>query len=406
MRFSLTFLLATLLLTAGASASQASVDMKRQPAFRSAYAAEGLYVGGSTCNTIERYLRVLNPELIQGEPAILEILLRRPVTGQVDEAEFSARLQVGLDLRIFVQPPRGPQFEFRPAQVNPLAPTTVVPLRPGEFFSFHVPLAFDPESVSGALFEEPGTYRVMVRLACRDSHTPRSDTETGDLGMVEITVREPDNDADRTAVGFIRDHEFFRSFQNQRPQRPEDRALMERIVTEAPGSRYAPFALFALANTRLTLEPAEGNADEATMEREHRTRIERSIMLIRKMREEYPDHPLTQSAQLRLIRLALAIGDERRAREYFLEAWQDPRLTHQLLPHGPEMKWIFGDGAANREEIGGEWMVFLDPRHGMDESIYLDPPQTQEQMFREALMEAIREGRVEVRRADGPPPTQ
>lgn len=297
------------------------------------------------CGSIDRQFVLANSKIVQGEPVLFRLVLESQQPRV--KREFQARLAYGTDVQIFVDPPEGlRRYEYLGLEQGSVVPNGVLEMEGFSRFRFDFRLAVDEHTVTGAAFEEPGTYKLRVQLKCIIAGKPMGDL---DMGEFTLEVEEATGD-DAQALEILNDYRIFEYFQLHTAQYPSGRAplsgeqvrKLERVVELCPDAALRPHAMIVLAD----YYRRQGQPDQ-------------SIELLQQVRQRYAGTPLAQEALFAELRANMALRRDERARELFTQAWQDPVATQVIFPGGTY--WSNFVKPFQKERQDTQWMVFSEP---------------------------------------------
>ncbi|MBI5155019.1 hypothetical protein HZA57_07260 [Candidatus Poribacteria bacterium] len=296
------------------------------------------------CAGVGRGSRLVTPVIVAGEPLAVDLILQGVQTeSPVGEREFLAQLQYGRDVEVAIYPETGRSFRIEGIPRLPETPNTALSLGFGETAQVRMLLAYDFNSLSGAVFEKPGNYQIEFTLRCHAAPGEPGDGETQSLGRMTVKVKASEGD-DATALEILDQPEYFQSIQLLRLARPSHRTPLERLVREARESALRPFALLALG----LAEEAAGDA----------AGVGRAAAIYEQAAKEYPDHSLAETFHSRLLSCALRLEQREKARGIFAAMWQDPLLSRRFSATDPLRVQFLGPAAP---VIRGEWMLWDRP---------------------------------------------
>ncbi len=300
------------------------------------------------CLGVERQARLLNADLVVGEPLV--VFLR--ITGVSDNpAEHGGRFAVGQDVRIYIVPHKsgaGGPYEYVPARRPLPVLRSTFKMSKGERIDIPFICAFDPNTRSGAVFDSSGTYTVVFSSTCDSSSENRERLQ--ELGRFEVSVRMPQpGEDDLVALNAMMqagDFETFKSLQALAFYDPAHEAVFESIVETAPNAALRPYALAALG---------KGLSGRSFDDLSLRPRVE---AVLRRYLEEYPEGLLAKDIADSRIRLLLAEGRDDEALELFGSVYHDPWIGPKLLEGDPLVRTFVGKA---KEDVRGNWMVTRRP---------------------------------------------
>lgn len=303
---------------------------KAAPGFSGA--ATGQWV---ECAGIRRRAIVMNPSLVAGQPLRVRIEVESlAIPGQ--EVEFQGRLLWGHDLQAVVDPPHAQPFAYVPVKTGSLVGNTVIQLTGKRRGRVDVELLADPDSVTGALFDTPGTYRVSLTQTCVVADKPPQGQL--DLGTFEVTVAQASGE-DRAALEYLsRDPADWLPLQTLAGMTPAQLKTYEDATKQFPTARLRPNLLFAIASAHM----ARGGDPLKAMP------------FLEDLARTHPGHPLAEDARLRLLSVYRIAGDAAKESALFRELWQDPVAVQRLLMN-PK---VLGTYVAPPDRSRTQWMLF------------------------------------------------
>ena len=221
-------------------------------------------------------------------------------------------------------PGEGPQ-PYRPWVEGSFSPEGlakgVVRLPPGQSYSGVVDLTYD--GARGLVLSWPGEYRIEARYAIReDLPAGPVDVRSNELRVV---VREPQG-VDRGAYEVLqkgaRTHD--RGLWNAYG---EQKACYERVLGEFPGSRYAPYVRFYLAQVHESAGDSAFTGLRGTAK--GAAAIRRAAMLYQAVAEKAGGTAFGREATRFAARTFAKVGEIRTAQALLEEAFVSPQATHQ-----------------------------------------------------------------------------
>jgi hypothetical protein len=264
------------------------------------------------CDGIRRRVTVLNTGLVRGSSVRMRLELEGMGENGDAPAEFSGRLVFGVDIKVLVAPPGGKPFEYVPINTGEIVPNTIFKLKKNERIRVDRELLMDSESVSGALFETPGTYRLQIILQCPDAE--KKNILPLDMGVFTVNVYAGGGDDVAFFDEMSKDPGLFRVLTTLNNASPAQIRAIEKIINTAPQANMRPNLLFAMS---ILAAPTRDDAVKA-------------FPYLDAVLEVYPNHPVWEDALLRMIDLRLQRGEMKAAREYFYKAWQHPSVMTRL----------------------------------------------------------------------------
>ncbi|MCC6545835.1 hypothetical protein IT570_01610 [Candidatus Sumerlaeota bacterium] len=264
---------------------------------------------------------LVTPTVVVGEPVLFRLVIRKADRNR-PTVEFRSRLAYGTDLRAYIIPQHGRPYEYVGTQVGSQIPTGVVTLDRFNSYRIDYRIAMDKETVSGAAFEQPGVYGLRITHACAVGDEPVV------IGQFSINVKAAEGD-DAKALGFLNEYELFECLQvrsakyalGAKKMTPEQVALFQRIVDQAPKAALRPYAMQVIAEYDIE------NNDVA-----------KAAQVLGGVIDEYPGTIPAEESTMRLISLLHTNDKLEEARTLFLKAWQDPVLSQLMLPGSPNWK--------------------------------------------------------------------
>lgn len=266
------------------------------------------------CGETPARVRVLNPRPVLGEPVLLEFqyfTTRLNSEGKLFELfPFST---FGRDMSLLVAPPRGRPFAYIPRDPS-IGATGVraAQIQRGQRLTIRIPILYDGDSVSFAVFEAPGEHRLVLQFNCSDA--VRLDEQPRRSPPIEFVVdaQAPEGD-DLVAWGILRDTGAFDSLHSLRLRDPAHLPLIERVVEEAPLAAVRPFCLALLV---------------AEARREGRDADAEALAL--RFLEDHPRHIHSRTAYLALLDIREGTGRRDEAFEVVEALWSDPFLAENI----------------------------------------------------------------------------
>lgn len=311
------------------------------------------YLDAVRCNGVLRRARLLTPSASQGEPLLIELQVEGDAKGR--PAEFTGALTLGSDFRAVVVPDQSlgiAPFEVKDPLIrrNQRVGTS---LEYDQRVSRVQILAYDHDSLSGALSDTAGAYRMATALYCFEDADGATATYQ-DLGVFSYDVTPASGD-DKKALEWIEDPEVFLSLQNLALLDPSHRGPLERIAQETPAAALRPYALLTLAMGDLA-------AAVRASEEEVKSYVASAVEQLRRFTFDYPSHPLAYTAYSKLIDALVSSGDTQAAREVYIRMRRDPYLAQNLTERNILTQFFMGDP---RTEVERDWMVFAEPEAAM-----------------------------------------
>lgn len=284
---------------------------------------------------------ILNPVVVEGQPIRIRFEISgNGAPGQV--TEFTARMVFGADLAAEVRPPAGGAFSYVPIQMGEFVGTSVYTLVRNQRVRMDLDLVMDGDSLTGALFDIPGEYRLRFFLR---QPVPGSTTPAPlDLGPFTVTVRKAEGD-DRRALDILsRDPEVFRSI-HLPVNVPENHiATIREALDAAPAAAIRPWLLLALCDRELGSRSGD---------------VFKALELARELDRTAPMHPLAEDARMRLLHYLSALGHKEEARRRFYTEWQNPMGSQRMLLGSKLVEsWVGKEGS---RQAGPTWFLLETP---------------------------------------------
>lgn len=340
------------------------------------------FSAGFLFDQIHRSMRLLNPNPVVGEPLIFEVRLEgRPGKGAF-VAEFAQPLKIGHDLKIVVYPEAGRPYEYDPTKGSwAMVPNVGVRLRDREASSILISAGYDPDSVSGAIFDAAGRYGLAVVMECRGTVEPGIRSE--EIGRFRVNVRMPQHgETDLHALNTLlslRDPNIFQSLHNLQLTSEAHRPYVESIVNQFPEARLRPYAMLVLANSAYYITIRDKDFDPR--------HLEEATRLYEAFTNEYPTNPYFGTAMLRLVECFHRTGQKQRSRELALRMYRDPRLTYLIHPASEAYQRLFG---LPLPPVDGSWMLYEDPADATrPDSHDVEQEEAMQRYFEQMLREAM-----------------
>ncbi len=300
------------------------------------------------CVDVDRSVRLLNDSLVIAEPLVFFIRLR----GRLPlETTYGARFAVGQDIKIFIaphDPAAGAPYEYIPAQRPLPVPRSSFTLSEDETVELPVVCIFDPNTRSGAVFDRPGTYTVVVALQC-DQAEAVGGNGLQEIGRFLVNVEMPQSGDDLTAATMLTrdgDYETFRSLQAMAFYQPSHEGIFEHLVKTAEDSVVRPYAFAALASGVYSLSIEDPSLRS------------RAVTLLEAFVKEYPSHLYTKDIASKIIRLQRQEGDMEGALRSFSRFYKDAHVGPRLMEGDPLVRTYIG---LPREDVEGHWMIVQRP---------------------------------------------
>ena len=277
------------------------------------------------CDGIRRRVTVLNTGLVRGSSVRLRLELEGTGEKGDEPAEFAGRLVFGVDIKVLVQPPAGKPFEYVPVNTGEIVPNTIFKLKKNERIRVDREMLMDADSVSGALFETPGTYRFQVILQCPDAE--KKNILPLDMGVFSVNVYAGGGDDVVLFNELAKDPELYRVLTTLNNARPDQIQAIQRIIDTAPKATMRPNLLIAMSVLKAPTYDESANA----------------FPYLEAILKVYPNHPVWEDALLRMIDIRLQRGEYKIAREYFYTAWQNPSVMTRLSRGSRMVQSFTGD---------------------------------------------------------------
>jgi hypothetical protein len=296
------------------------------------------------CADIERQLIILNPSLVVGEPLHARLVLRPMPT--VPKATFTAQMVLGGDLRVYVFPPgRVPPYQYMGTNIGTTVPALSIELEGMSQTRLDLRFAFDRDTVSGALFDLPGTYRLRITLGCQEAQGERRELEMGTFA-IEVT---PGGPADTAALEVLEGNlDAFRllneritvNARGESTMTPAIQQAFEEVVAKHREARLRPHCMVLLAD--------------------HISRHDqrRGFALLDQLEKEYPNTPFVQEAIIIRHRILGTTNDVAAIRSQYLRFWTDPTMTMLVQPKSPYYTEFI---EPHMPKTGTQWMLFEGP---------------------------------------------
>lgn len=321
-----------------------------------------LQMGEATrCNRIERQVALLTPRVVVGEPVIFRLLLHCETPGQ--QTEFLANLSFGNDIRIRVEPPahtRIRPYEYLGIPRGTAGPTATLDMEGIPFYRFDFRMAFDGETVTGAAFDIPGTYRIdFVHNCVTHDEPPRQMM----MGTFELEVL-PAEGEDARALELLDDLDSFRALHlhnsrgiDRSPLLDAHRASrFERLFRELPGARIRPHAGFVLADHYLREE-----------------RVDEAMEVYSALLEDYPDTPFAETAMFLMAQTAGTYRSREEARALYHRAWSHPSATQLIHPRSSSYTLYVEPFFEALEPAQTQWVLFERPAPDPESESEVEP---------------------------------
>ncbi|MDX1973091.1 MAG: hypothetical protein SFY68_11230 [Candidatus Sumerlaeia bacterium] len=323
-----------------------TVNIYSQPAQQPI--GEQLATGWVRCGDTERQIRLLQSELIPGEPLLAELAVR-PIPEALDEVSFEFSDDVSRVLELLVQPEFGTPWEYSTKTERTFRKPTVIKISPGEVFRTIVTLSYDDQSVTGALLDAPGRYLLGFAWSCRESGEERM-IQFNPM-LVQVAQTAPDHQNTQALQLLAQKPEIFLNFQTGVLFDDAYQPALELLVQQFPEAQLSAHAAYALG-VKHYLAHLKTN-DQAELDSAYR--------MSTWIRERFPNHPLFFRSTILEVECLRRLnrGAEADALFYFL--WQHPRWTHFLS--NPEFARLDKEGKSARFFIK-DWHVFVDPADG------------------------------------------
>jgi tetratricopeptide (TPR) repeat protein len=297
------------------------------------------------CSGVWRQGSLLKSEYVVGEPLLIALDLRgEPM---VADREFTANLTIGADLKILLQPPGMRRFEYLPDQeALGLTGNLVLRMKGDERLQRVISAFYDPDSVSGALLETPGTYQIRIGLVCAGSNETRR-LETVYEGTFTVVPGSGDDEA-------ILDFLSFETWQALHYKATSNQAViqeLEQALERFPQAAIRPQILMTLANTYFLSGRAQDPANYS-----------RSLPLLEQFVAQYPESYLYPFAANRLLVAYLESGNREEGLELFSHLWSNPDYSAALRRESPIVMRLFGEPKAT---VVGDWSIYEEPQDAM-----------------------------------------
>jgi len=264
------------------------------------------------CDGIRRRITVLNTGLVRGSSVRMRLELEGSGQEGAPPNEFAGRLVFGVDIKVLIAPPGARPFEYVPINTGEIVPNTIFKLKKGERIRVDRELLMDSESVSGAVFETPGTYQIQVILQCPDAE--KRNILALDMGVFTINVYGGGGDDVVFFETLAKDPDLYRVLTTLNNARPDQIRTLDNLIHTAPNANMRPNLLFAMS---IIVAPT---IDES----------EKAFPYLDAVIKTYTNHPVWEDALLRMIELRLQRGEMKQARGYFQIAWQHPTIMTRL----------------------------------------------------------------------------
>lgn len=295
------------------------------------------------CGVFQRQIVQLTPKATVGEPVYFRLLVTNKRVRE--DHEFRTTLSFGNDIKAFIMPPGGRVYEYAGLRMGSAVPNSVVKMGGVRHFRFDMRLAMDDQTVTGAAFDIPGTYKIRFTMACRAEGENRGDTQL--MGDFALEVTQPQGD-DALALEILNNFEIFRTFQARTTQlgtqpltTAADIRKLERVVKEAPAAAIRPHAMVILAQHYRR----EGDVDA-------------SLAMLDRVLADHPESLVAEEALLAKLNIAEAAGRRDLARQAYLQAWQDPKTGQVLIPGS----WHYEAFVTpTKPPANPQWMVMAEP---------------------------------------------
>ncbi len=342
------------------AATVAPVAAEIDPSYVLTQPAAGSLPGGEydsevQCLEVHRSVRVLNPDLVLGEPLIVEIKMKGdPIIKKVEaRADTISNFQIGQDIDVWIYPSSGQPFQYDQGRKTAVNPNLLIQLAKDEVFETRLLFAYDYNSLTGAFFDQPGNFKLLIRMVCKNPRSVESD-DFQRIGFLDINVRKPEPRSDDAKALKIMesDPDLFQSIQLMSLVNPSHEKAIRAIIEQAPQSKLHPYALMTLANESFFV--AKTNNDPA--------KFEEAIKLYDQFVALYPDHYAAPYALTRKIQSLRVLNREDEARQVFSEIWTHPQYSRVLRPSDELNLWMFGPYEEPNE---AEWMIFNQPADAM-----------------------------------------
>lgn len=301
------------------------------------------------CGDIERKITLITPRVVVGEPVLLRLAIRNKEPRI--SREFMANMTFGNDIRIRVTPE--PRTRIRPYEYlgiprGATGATATLDMQGVPFYRFDFRMAFDGETVSGAAFDTPGTYRLEVSHNCL---LGGGNVERLFMGTFDVVVERAEGD-DARALELLNDLRAFRALQLH-AARDIDRSTLvteplmqrfKRLVEEFPNARVRPHAAFVLADYHL-------------LQRD----FEKCIEVLELIMRDYPETPHEEQAAFQLLPLYRFHRPDTAARDLYHFLWSHPVYTQLLHPENDNFTRYITPWTRTVANVGSQWMIFPQP---------------------------------------------
>ncbi len=241
---------------------------------------------------------VENPVLEVGEP--LQFRMSYALSRLTSDNRFQVTWDLSHDVRVYIQYPNHPPVRVRNPLEMMLPPASLFEMDLGETQWLDGFALYIPESFSGLIFEQPGTYSVLIQVRAGGQ---AKEPELISAPPFDVRVTPP-SPAGQKALDFLNAFEdveqeraLIRDLQASRPT-PETEPLMRALLKAAPDSPLAPLALYALASEARLAE-----------------RYDDVYRLAGELYRRFPNHPLADDALFFIAESYMEQGQDEKARE-------------------------------------------------------------------------------------------
>ena len=296
------------------------------------------------CGPVYLQVLLLTPTITAGEPVTFRLLISKP-EGALGRVEFRSRLAFATDIRVYVIPQgRGRPYEYVGNAQGSNVPQGVIGLDKFDLYRIDYRMAMDKETVTGAAFDEPGTYTLRIM---HNSTPEKEHEEFLALGDYTLIVKPAEGD-DKKALDFVQDPRLFECFQSlgaryalgSRLIDDNQAKSLQRIVDQAPKAVLRPYAMQVLADFARLVKSDKAKASD----------IARQII------EEYPGTLVADDAAFDRLRLAVDTDKEKNGFDIFRTVWRDP-IQHQLV-YPDSLNWKRFVSPFEKPMQATQWMVF------------------------------------------------
>lgn len=270
------------------------------------------------CGICTEQVRILKNELVIGEPIVLEFIIKpKPEMKERFNRNFSDDITSNIEL--YIQDSNGTVWQYETEENKIFQNASTVPLARGQMYRHQLILSHDTQTVSGAIFDQPGQYNVLVRMKCTDP----SDSKWLEHQPLPVLINAPTTGSqDAEALRLIMsDPESFLSFQSGTIIAAEYKERLKAIAEKLPQSALHPFALYALALLEYRTYQKDGKDEN----------LNQSYAYSEQFKNAYKHHPLTFKNLILFRESAMLKNEKAEADAAFLEVWQDPELSYYMV---------------------------------------------------------------------------